>query len=98
MPQPLPGLLGFDIPAHCYTSQEMPKYNASCPARVCCVVPHQEQNSKSTFKTTLPTGTKRFLFHRERAKNPVAFDTHLATGADETGLWYVLPLNWQDQL
>lgn len=68
MPQPLPGLLGFDIPAHCYKSREMLKYKASCPAQVCCIVPHQEWNSKSTFKTTLPTSTERLLFHHERVK------------------------------
>lgn len=72
----------------------MLQYKANCPARVCCVVPHEEQNSKSTFKTTLPTSVKMLLLHHERGKkkkNPVAFATHLATGADEMGLRCLCP-------
>lgn len=69
----------------------MLQYKSSSPAWVCCFVPHQEQNSKSTFKTTLPARMKRLLLHHERGKkkNPVASATHLAADADETALWYV---------
>lgn len=79
----------------------MLQYKSSSPARVCFIVLHEEQNSKSTFKTTLPARMKRFYFimrEEKKENNPVASDTHLTADADETRALVLVPLHGQDQL
>lgn len=89
MTQPLPGLLGFDAAAHCYT---VSRCSSTMPGALPGTVAWSSSRSRIQnllLKLYYPRVRTCFYFimSERKKKNNLSFNTHLATDENEMGLW-----------